>query len=293
MVIAAPGSANGRAPRSRPPCRSSARRTFSSRSATRACEHDLERPHLPGARWQRCRAPARLRPAPSRGAAPGWQPGPRTSRARAPDRPAAATGSGTPGPGAGRRRSGGRPSARATGPSCNSSTLLLHGAQVFGQHLPLLVEHALALFQRDFQRRVRVVPHQLTSSLAIDLQQRQRLGNVGRTVRRLAQELLDVRLQPQRAVDLRIRARDVGADVDQVARLLIGKHRVADHAARRQVLRRRQRAEQPADALQHVDGGVVVLLAPASRDSTMCPSRMLRTVSAIGSCMSSPSASTV
>jgi hypothetical protein len=93
----------------------------------------------------------------------------------------------------------------------------------------------------------------------------QRLGDVSWSIRRLTQELLDVGLQAQRAVDLRIRARNVRTNVDQIAGLLIGKHRVSDHRAHGQVIGGRQCAEQTADTLQHVDGWIVVLLGQRSR----------------------------
>jgi len=72
--------------------------------------------------------------------------------------------------------------------------LLLNRAQMFRQHLTFQVKPTLPLFQGNFERRIWVMPHLVHLFVGDRFQHRQRLGDIGRAIWSLAQELLDVRV---------------------------------------------------------------------------------------------------
>ena len=119
------------------------------------------------------------------------------------------------------------------------------------------------------------------------------VGRRGGLLDGLPEEVVDPRQQGDRAVGVGSAARGVGADLDQLADVAV----------------RGQQPAQPSTASPRCSGVVIAVttreidsstsmlgkwpLVASRRDSTMWPSRMERAVSPIGSCMSSPSTSTV
>ncbi len=130
------------------------------------------------------------------------------------------------------------------------------------------------------------------TSAASAARRREAVGEANMLERILSQKCANRLARAQRAVQLRVGARLVGANAHQILRARINRHQLAHQRRLLAMLLSRHSGHQAADRIQHLDGRIPSLAASA-RDSTTCPSSSERTASTSGSCWSSPSINTV